>query len=72
MRAHALKDVEDGDLFIGAVGLAQLAGRDRATIEHESRDVETRKRHDGSGHVLVAASDADQAVEAVAARDEFD
>ena len=72
VRAHALEDVQDGDLFRAAVGLLQVAGSDGAAVEHEAGDVETSQRHDGAGHVLVAAGDADEAVEEVAAGDEFD
>ncbi len=70
--AHAFEDLKDGDLFGGAVGLRELAGSDGAAVEHEAGDVEAGEGHDGGGHVLVAAGDADEAVEGVAARDEFD
>ena len=63
VRAHALEDLKDGDLFDRAVGLGQLAGSDGAAVEHEAGDVEAAERHDGCGHVLVAAGDADEAVE---------
>ena len=66
------KTLEDGDLFVGAVGLLEVAGGDAAAVEHEAGDVEAGERHDGGGHVLVAAGDADEAVEGVAAGDEFD
>ena len=72
VRAHAFEDLEDGDLFVGAVGLLEVAGGDAAAVEHEAGDVEAGERHDAGGHVLVAAGDADEAVEAVAAGDEFD
>ncbi len=72
MGAHAFEDLKDGDLFGRAVGLGQFAGSDGAAVEHEAGDVEAAKRHDGGGHVLVAAGDADEAVEGVAASDEFD
>ncbi len=72
VRAHAFEDLEDGDLFDGAVGLLELAGGDGAAVEHEAGDVEAGERHDGGGHVLVAAGDADEAVEGVAAGDQFD
>ena len=72
VRADGFEDVVDGDVFVGAVGLAEIAGRDGAAVEHEAGDVEAREGHDGGGHVLVAAGDADEAVEGVAARDELD
>ena len=72
VRAHAFEDVEDGDVFGGAVGLLEVAGGDAAAVEHEAGDVEAGEGHDGAGHVLVAAGDADDAVEEVAAGDEFD
>ena len=56
----------------GAVGLGEVAGGDGAAVEHEAGDVEAGERHDGGGHVLVAAGDADEAVEGVAAGDELD
>ena len=49
-----------------------MAGGDAAAVEHEAGDVEAGEGHDGGGHVLVAAGDADEAVEGVAAGDEFD
>ncbi len=70
--AHAFEDLQDGDLFDGAVGLGELAGGDGAAVEHEAGDVEAAEGHDGGGHVLVAAGDADEAVEGVGAGDEFD
>ena len=59
----------DVDFTIGAV---QLAGRDRSAVEHHAGNVEPAQRHDDAGHVLVAAADAHQAVEEIAARDQFD
>ncbi len=80
--ADGLEDVLDGDVDeVGAGGFgggfavradAQVAGRDAAAVEHEAGDVEAGEGHDGAGHVLVAAGDADDAVEEVAAGDEFD
>ena len=59
--------------MVDAVGLrASVAGGDGAAVEHEAGDVEAGEGHDGGGHVLVAAGDADEAVEGVAAGDEFD
>ena len=72
MRADRLENIEDGDVFRRTIGLLQTAGRDAAAVEHEAWDIQPRHRHDGGGHVLVAARDADDAVEEVAARDEFD
>ena len=64
--AHAFEDLKDGDLLGGAVGLLERAGGDAAAVEHEAGDVEAGEGHDGGGHVLVAAGDADEAVEGVA------
>ncbi len=58
--------------FVVPSGWGKLAGSDGASVEHEAGDVEPAERHDGGGHVLVAAGDADEAVEGVAAGDEFD
>ncbi len=48
-----------------------MAGGDRAAVEREAGDVQPGKRHDHAGVGLVAPGDADQRVEMVAARDEF-
>ena len=57
----------------GAIGAdLDVAGGDGAAVEHEAGDVETAESHDGGGHVLVAAGDADDTVERVATSDEFD
>jgi hypothetical protein len=69
VRAHAFEDLQDGDLFGGAVGLLEMAGGDAAAVEHEAGDVEAGEGHDGGGHVLVAAGNADDAVKGVAASD---
>ncbi len=53
-------------------GCFSWPGAMRAAVEHDAGDVEPRHRHDGAGHVLVAAGDADDAVEEVAAGDELD
>ena len=50
----------------------EVARRDRAAVEHEARDVEARERHHAAGNRLVAADEDDEAVEAVAARDQLD
>ncbi len=65
--ADAFEDVLDGD-----VDAVQLAGSDGAAVEHDARDIEAAERHDDAGHVLVAAADADEAVEEIAAGNEFD
>ena len=55
------------------VALALVDARvDRAAVEHEARHVEPAERHRRAGHRLVAADDADEAVEQVAAHDELD
>ncbi len=72
VRAHAFEDLKDGNFFGGAVGLLERAGGDAAAVEHEAGDVEAGEGHDGGGHVLVAAGDADDAVETVSPRHELD
>ena len=67
VRADDLEDVLDGD-----VAPVEAPGRDRAVVEDEAGDVEARQRHDGGGDGLVAAHQADEAVEQVAARGELD
>ena len=57
---------------MGSVGLGEATGGDGAAVEHDAGDVEAGHGHDGAGHVLVAAGDADDAVEEVAAGDELD
>ena len=51
---------------------AEAAGRDRAVVEDEAGDVEPRERHHRAGDRLVAADEADEAVEEVAVGDELD
>ena len=51
---------------------SEAAGRDRAVVEDEARDVEPRERHHRGGDRLVAADEADEAVEQVAVGDELD
>jgi len=79
--SDGFEDLLDGDVdFFGGTGLGglavgadvEVAGSDGAAVEHEAGDVETRQGHDGGGHVFVAAGDADDAVEGVAASYEFD
>ena len=65
--ADDLEDVLDRH---GAASVAP--GRDRAAVEHEPGQVESRKRHHGRGDRLVAADDAHEPVEQVAARNELD
>jgi hypothetical protein len=54
------------------VATAEPAGRDRAAIEHETRQVEARQRHRRRRDRLVAADQADEAVEEMTARYELD
>ena len=65
--ADRFEDVLDRD-----VAVAEAPRRDRAVVEHEPRQVETRERHHRRRDRLVAADDAHEAVEQVAARDELD
>jgi hypothetical protein len=76
--ADGLEDLLDSDVDFfaggGVGGLAvgadvHVAGGDGAAVEHEAGDVEAGEGHDGGGHVFVAAGDADEAVEGVAAGD---
>ena len=51
----------------GRVALALVDARvDRAVVEDDARDVEAAERHDRAGGRLVAADEADEAVEEVA------
>ena len=67
VRADRLEDALHRHIFplIGA-------GKDRAVIEDESRNVQAAERHRGARAGLVAAGEADDAVEAVAHGDELD
>jgi hypothetical protein len=65
--ADRLEDVLDRH-----VASAEAAGRDRAVVEDESRQVEPGEGHDRRWDRLVAADQADEPVEEVAARDELD
>jgi hypothetical protein len=49
-----------------------LTGTDRATVNHQSRTVETTESHEGTGHVLVTTGNNDHAVEPVAAGGSLD
>jgi hypothetical protein len=62
--ADALEDILNGD-----VHAVQFAGSDGSAVEHEAGNVEAAEGHDDAGHVLVAAADAGEAVEEVAAGD---
>jgi hypothetical protein len=48
------------------------AGQDGAAVDEDAGAVEARHGHDAAGHVLVAAADGDEAVEALAADDGLD
>ena len=65
--ADGLEDVLDCD-----VAPAETPRRDRAVVERETGKVEARERHDRGGNRLVAADEADEAVEEVPARHELD
>ena len=47
-------------------------GLDRAAVDEDRRPIEPRHRHDAARHVLVAAADRDEAVEAFGRRDGLD
>ena len=64
VRADAFKNILDGN-----VDAVEFAGRDGSAVEHHAGNVEAAKSHDDAGHVLVAASNADQAVKEIAAGD---
>ena len=68
VRADGLVDGDDGRVPLALVD----AGIDRAVVEDEARDVEAAHGHRRTGHGLVAADQADEAVEEVAADDELD
>ncbi len=67
VRTDRLEDVLDRH-----VGAAIAARLDRAAVEDEPGQVEPRERHHAGRDRLVAADDADEAVEQVAAGDELD
>jgi hypothetical protein len=60
------------DVLDRHVASAESAGRDRAVVEHEARQVEPGESHHGRGDRLVAADQDDEPVEEMAARDELD
>ena len=61
---------EDGD-DVGGLALMQ-AGDDGAAVDEHGGAVHAGHRHDAAGHVLVAAADGDEAVEAFGAGHGFD
>src|SRR5439155_932142 len=60
-------DVTDRDVLA-----LEAAGHDRAAVDHETRDVHARERHDRARDGLVASADADERVEEMPARNELD
>ena len=67
VRSHRLEHVLDRH-----VATPEPARRDRASVEHESWEVEARERHHRRRDRLVAPDQADETVEEVAARDQLD
>jgi hypothetical protein len=65
--ADRLEDVEDRH-----VAVVPAAGRDRAAVEHQRRDVEPGQRHHAARDRLVAARERYHGVEHVAARHQLD
>ena len=72
VRADAFEDVLNRDVDLLAVGAVEFSRSDGAAVEHHAGNIEAAEGHDDAGHVLVASADADEAVEEIAARDEFD
>ena len=68
MRADALEDILNCNVDFSTIGAVQLARCNRAAIEHHAGNIQPAQRHDDSRHILVAAADAHQAVEEIAAR----
>src|SRR5204863_4884744 len=66
VRADRLEDVLDRHVFV-----AEASGGDRAAVEDETREIEARECHHGGWNRLVAADEAYEAVEQMAARDEL-
>ena len=64
---HGLEDIGDGDIPLGVA-----AGRDRAAIQHEAGNVQTRERHHHAGVGFITATEADDGIEVIAARYQFD
>ena len=67
VRADRLEHFLNGDRLV-----VEVAGRDRSAVEQHAGNVEARERHHAAGNRLVAADQDDEAVEAVAARDQLD
>src|SRR5437773_2220395 len=67
MPSDRFVDVTDRDVLA-----LEAAGHDRAAVDHETGDIHPRERHDRARDGLVTAADADQSVEQMPARDEFD
>ena len=67
VRADRLEDVLDRD-----VRTLVAPGRDRAVVERQTGQVEPGERHHGGRDRLVAADEADEAVEQVPSRHELD
>ena len=69
---YGFEDIEDGDVLCRSVRLLSFPGAIAAAVDHHARNVEAAESHDDARHVLVASTDADDAVEEIAARDELD
>jgi hypothetical protein len=67
VRSDGFENVLNGD-----VAALEPSRGNRAAVEHETGDIETRQRHHGRRNRLVAADEHDQRVEEVAARDQLD
>jgi len=67
VRPHGLEDILDGE-----VAIVEPPRLDGAAVEDEPGDVHPAERHGSRGDGLVTADDEDEAVEAVAARDQLD
>ena len=65
--ADGFEDVLNGDVVVPEIGRG-----DGAAVEHEAGNIEPGQRHDRAGDGLVAAGEGDDAVEEIAARDQFD
>ena len=61
-----------GNAFNAISANVQMSRRNGAAIEHQSRNIEPRQRHDRAGHVLVAAGNGDQAIEEISPRHQLD
>ncbi len=60
------------DILNGDVVALVAAGQDGAAIQNDTGDIETEQRHGGAWDGFVACDESHDAVEHVAARDEFD